>query len=559
MSMNSSLSGIEQQLDNSAAFNYTGWRKKFLLAVLRAASLAGIPLIAASFGSATPRDRVLFIGLYLVVVAFTVLPVSYNARAILLLSAVFLVGVNSIIAWGPWLDGSIFFISFITLTALLFDRPADYIALGLSIFTFVVVALLHQAGMISLSGASTITKTVIVDWVAYIADFVIPSLLILFAISQFKQEFAKIIGQVQETFNSLIKERTLLESRVAERTEMIELNASQLRASNNVAKVVAEIQDTGELMETVVRMIGQQFGYYHINLYILDERKRIAFLQAATNGADQAADQILKIEQDRRSAFNFVVTEKRHLLTSDLSPRFVHDRNHPLTRSRMLLPMRVRGNVIGILDLHSDQPQTFNQIDPDVLQSLADLVAIAIDNVRLINETKALLNQLERYTSTQTMETWAKQTSRNTPAYQYTPAGVRPLFSTSRQDDEGTARIPLKLQGQVIGSIKLRRKGAMAKWAERELNLVEKVAEQVSLALENSRLVEEAQKNAQRDQIIANISNRIRETLDIDSVIRTAAEELRKVFDLKEAEINIGAPQSQPDTPKRHTGMLRLR
>ncbi|KXK11919.1 MAG: hypothetical protein UZ14_CFX002002584 [Chloroflexi bacterium OLB14] len=80
--------------------------------------------------------------------------------------------------------------------------------------------------------------------------------------------------------------------------------------------------------------------------------------------------------------------------------------------------------------------------------------------------------------------------------------------------------------------------------------LVEKIADQISLALENSRLVEEAQKNATRDQMIANISTRIRETLDIKVVARAAAEEIRRVFDLKEAEIAIGHIQIEQQGEK---------
>ena len=97
------------------------------------------------------------------------------------------------------------------------------------------------------------------------------------------------------------------------------------------------------------------------------------------------------------------------------------------------------------------------------------------------------------------------------------------------------------LHGQTIGTITLKRKGAAAEWSEREQILVEKVADQVALAIENSRLVDETQKRAMRDQVIANISTRVRETLNVESVLQTAATELRKVFDLKEAEISIGS------------------
>lgn len=260
----------------------------------------------------------------------------------------------------------------------------------------------------------------------------------------------------------------------------------------------------------------------------------------------QLIGQAFRVESDRRNIINLVVTQNRHVITSDSDgSAFTRDVNFTLTRSRMLLPLAVRGNILGILDIHSEQPQAFSSQDAEILQTLADLVAISFDNARLINETKSLVSQLEMNTNIQTERTWRKLTSRQKPAYQYTPAGVRPVFSTNKKDNDDGLHIPLVLHGQKIGMIKLKRKGEAAHWSERERVLVEKIADQVALALENSRLVDEAQKSALRDQVIANVSTRVRETLDIESVVRTAATELRRAFDLKEAEILIGA--SQPD------------
>jgi GAF domain-containing protein len=119
------------------------------------------------------------------------------------------------------------------------------------------------------------------------------------------------------------------------------------------------------------------------------------------------------------------------------------------------------------------------------------------------------------------------------------------VFSSDKQQDGSGLLVPLVLHGQKIGVIKLKRKGSSAEWSERERILLAKIADQISLALENSRLVDESQKNAMRDQMIASISTQIRETLDIESVIRTATSELRRVFDLKEAEIVVGSQQSE--------------
>jgi len=401
-----------------------------------------------------------------------------------------------------------------------------------------------------------------IDWISYTIDFSVVSAILIVAIDQLKGEFASVTQNMQSTFQMLTTERAQLENRVRERTDELETRAIQLRSSASVSKTIAEIQNISELMETTTRLTSEQFGYYYVGLYLLDERKKTAFLQAASSDTGkQLVGQGFRVEKDRFNLFNRVVEYNRPYIASDIDgANFIRDINFPLTRSRMLLPLTVRNDVIGLLDMHSDQSQSFNMQDAEILQTLADLVAISIDNVRLINETKNLVLQLETNSSVQIRETWTKFTSRHKPAYQYTPAGVRPLFASNRQDNLEGLRVPLILHGQNIGNILLKRKGNQtATWSERERVLVEKVANQVALALENSRLVDETQKNALRDQVIANISARVRETLDVESVLRTATTELRRVFDLKEAEISIGAPQTENASAKKHTSALRLK
>jgi len=443
---------------------------------------------------------------------------------------------------------------------LLFDQRIDTIALLVSIFTYVLIATLQQLGLYQFRAAD-VPVTNLIDWVSCIIDFSIISIILIIAINQFKSEFTHVIQDVQNTFKTLATERTQLEERIRERTNELEARAIQLRSSADVSRTIAEIQDISELMESATKLASDQFGYYHVGLYLLDERKKTAFLQAASSAiGKQLIGQGFRIEPDRLNLISLVVEHNRPYITSDVDDvNFVRDTNFPLTRSRMILPLTVRNDVIGVLDMHSDQPQFFNTQDAEVLQTLADLVAISIDNVRLINETKNLVHQLEANTSVQTRETWTKFTSRHKPAYQYTPAGVRPLFANKKQDNLDGLHVPLMLHGQNIGNIILKRKGNTTAWSERERTLVEKVANQVALALENSRLVDETQKNALRDQVITNISARVRETLDVESVLRTATTELRRVFDLKEAEISIGSPQIENTPGKKHTSSLRLK
>jgi GAF domain-containing protein len=534
----------QQENPETSAFDYKGWRELFITTVLRIACVLGVALMVVSFPTATNTDKIIFVGLYIFLLAITLLRVPYSVRAFSLLFMVFTVGTNSILAWGPWLDGSIFFIAFIVLSALLFDQRVDIYALIISILTFAIISTLHQIGVFELR-APNAPSTSLADWVAYTMDFSIISAVLIFAIGQFKDAFIRIIQEIQNAFNILTTERSRLEERVRERTEELENRASQLRSSAAVARTIAEMQDITELMEATTKLTSEQFGYYNASLYLLDERKKIAFLQASSSSAgQQLVGQAFRVEPDRSNILNQVIEQNRPVATSDIDANFVRDPNFPLTRSRLVLPLTVRNNVIGVMDIHSDQVQTFSTQDAEIMQTLADLVAISIDNVRLINETKSLVLQLEATTSTQTHETWSKYTSRQRPAFQYTPAGVRPLFSNTKLKDKEGLHIPMVLHGQKIGEIMLKRKGVNAEWSDRERVLVEKVADQVALALENSRLVDETQKNALRNQVIANISTRVRETLDVESVIRTAAVELRRVFDLKETEISIGTSQT---------------
>jgi hypothetical protein len=135
------------------AFDYNEWRGQFILSILRAASVVGIILLIANFPTTPPRDRLLFIGLYLFLVAVTVLQVSYVLRVFTFLFVCFVVGMNGIIVWGPWQDGSLFLLSGVTLAALLLDRRADILALAAGAVLTAVIAWLQQAGLHQLQGA----------------------------------------------------------------------------------------------------------------------------------------------------------------------------------------------------------------------------------------------------------------------------------------------------------------------------------------------------------------------------------------------------------------------
>lgn len=541
-------------------FDYNSWKAGFILAVLRFACVLGIGLIAISLPNATRSDIILFSVLYFILIVLTFSPLPYPVRAGTLILIVYAIGINSILAWGPWLDGSLFFIAFIILSALLFEGKMDWFALLLSMATFTTIGILQINGVLIIT-AENLPAITPLDWAAYGINLLLIGGVLIAAINRFKQAFHQVILQTQTMFQTLSTERELLEIKIKERTEELELKTFQLKSATEVASSISEIQDTAALLDLAVKLIAEKFNFRHVGIFLLDERRRIAHLQASSS--ETGKQQIgygQRIESDQRNLFYRAVQSNRAVVTSEMEEiRFAQQMPSSEAAVRVVIPMTVRRNSIGILDIQSDRSAMLNSQDTEILKTLADLIGVSLDNSRLMSETRSLIQQLEKNTSFQTRKTWGKFTSKQQPSYQYTPAGVRPIFNPSKEDAGEVLVVPLTLYGQTIGKIKLKRTGEITNWTEREKLLIGKIADQVALALENSRLVDEAQKNSLRDQMIANISARIRETLDMESVIRTATTELRRLFDLKETEIIVGPIRPESTQSANNTISLRLK
>ena len=370
------------------------------------------------------------------------------------------------------------------------------------------------------------------------------SLLIAGLWSNNQQAWAKTVQTTTE--QETLTQATSHSEELAVYADALNRRNAQLQASARITSQLAEIHDTTALMNTAVRLTAEEFGYSHVGLYILDEGKRNAFLQAASSQTGIALmAQGFAMELGKDNPFNWVVERNSlyHISNTTDAP-FAPDSNFPQTQSRIILSLIVRGAVIGLLDIHSKQSAAFDKDIAEILQSLSGLIAISMDSARLLNDTRGAVSQLEALASHQSLEAWKKFTESHAPAYQYTPTGVRPLLAEIRIENADEMRIPLILHGQTIGVIALRRKNSSKEWTKRERILAEKIAVQAALALDNSRLVNDAQESALRDQMVAQVSGHLRETLDMDSILKTAAVELRKAFGLLEAEVRLDPPST---------------
>ncbi len=365
-------------------------------------------------------------------------------------------------------------------------------------------------------------------------------------------ELAADFNIMSERLSGLIND---LEQRVEERTASLIRKSDQLRAASRIARKTAEVQDLSVLLDMVANLVTDQFGFYHTGIFLINETGEEAVLQAASSeGGRRMVESGYSLLVGKQGLVGYAAAEKKPRIALDVAndAAFSNNPGLPKTRSELALPFVIRNSVLGVLDIQSDQPQAFSADDIDVLQTLADQIAVAIENARLLDESQAALTQLEALTNVRTREAWTQKLSGRGRVFTYTPLGLRAEKIVPASDNHVT--IPLILRGQKIGSISVVRKGG-ATLSPSDEELIAEVANQAGLAIDNIRLLEEATQRARQEQVVGKLAGRFSQSLDVDTLLQTAVRELAQLPDISEVSIFVGEQSSEmPGKPKNRRG-----
>jgi GAF domain-containing protein/HAMP domain-containing protein len=373
------------------------------------------------------------------------------------------------------------------------------------------------------------------------------------------------VGTLAQAFNIMTGQvRSLisgLERRVAERTLDLETRSAQLQAAAEVGRAAATIRNLDELLSVVTRMISERFGFYHVGIFLLDEQRVYAILRATNSlGGQKMVARGHKLQVGQQGIVGHVTAyrEPRVALNVGEDAAFFNNPDLPDTQSEMALPLLVGGELLGALDVQSTQPNAFTEQDVETLQVLADQVAIAINSAQLLQQTEALLETERRGYETLTRQTWNKQMSilenigftrgrtglfpimvaADTHLHAQLDAG-QPIIDPT---DDHILYLPVSVRGQLIGVMKLEKDRDVERWMPEEIDSMKSLAEQLGVALESARSYQQIQMSAERDRILGEISARIRETLDFETILRTATKEVRQVLDLPKVVVRLGSP-----------------
>ncbi|MBU0702960.1 MAG: GAF domain-containing protein [Chloroflexi bacterium] len=377
------------------------------------------------------------------------------------------------------------------------------------------------------------------------------------------------IEELGDEFNKMADELAgvigSLEQRVAERTADLERRSAYLEASAEVAHAATSILNPDQLIQQTVELIRERFGFYYVGLFQLDERREWAVLRAGTGEAGRAMLARGHRMRIGEGMIGWSIANAQARIALDVGEDAVRLATTELadTRSEAALPLRSRGQVLGALSVQDDQPDAFDEDILTVLQTMADQVAIALDNARLLAESQKALMAERRVYGESSRRVWAEMLgARADWGYLYAGHAVAPSTGDWRPEmvqaaetgqtvqsiepakgengaGEPTLVIPLRARDQVVGALRFQKGESDQAWTAEEVALLEILTEQLGVTLESARLYQDTQRRAARERLTGEITTRMRETLDMDTVLRTAVREVRQALGLPEVVVRL--------------------
>lgn len=391
------------------------------------------------------------------------------------------------------------------------------------------------------------------------------------------------IKQLFVSFGTMTRQMRALigrmEQRVIERTQELETRSRQLQTAAEVGRDITtrshalvgsgDRTSPGEemqaLLDLAVRQIAASFDYYQVSLFLVESDSQaaagrpitgmVAELKAASGEVGKKLlEQKLRLDLALPGVVSWAINNNQSRIIRDVNAEtaYIKEPLLPDTRAELAVPLRgsvaVQGiasgraeRVIGALDVQSRMVGAFDQNDAAALQIIADQLANAIQNLRLIDQLNKTISDLEQASGEFTRQAWKNYLQSRTAV---TMAGISATTASQdlpedvlEADQSSIVNLPLRVRDQVIGGIDLVFEGQQA--SPEVINLAEEAANRLGLVLESTRLLQEARRLALREQLIGQVAGQVRATLDIDEVMKNAIQGIGEAMEMSEVEIRL--------------------
>lgn len=363
--------------------------------------------------------------------------------------------------------------------------------------------------------------------------------------------------KAQDALDLLEQKRLELETQ----TVSLEQQNLALQMVAEVAHISAQIKNQDVLLEEIVHLLSTRLKIDHIGIFLADEQFEHAHL-LATNSKEGREMLASGYKLDiSTNLFGFALPESDVIACQAGKQSYFISRPVSLAESKTnrSYPIVTSSQLLGLINVQTISPEPL-QIDPDTFRGIVAQIALLLENMRLIDQLQKQVREIKSLAKEATQTAWKEWERRQVLGYSYNqlqllpcretfPRAVHDLLMSGKSASYVVAEprphsrlvAPIILRDNVIGVIGYEDENPEHVWHASEIALLETIAGRVSLALENSRLVADAQQRAEQERVLGQVTTKIRETFDIETILQTAVAEIQRSYELEEAEIRLQA------------------
>ncbi len=495
-----------------------------------------------------------------------ILVIPYKTRANGLLFILFAFGVYTSLTTQSIIDNKVILACLLVAATIFRGRMVGLFAAILSALTATLL------GWVSLANRSITfpgeNGAGLYTWLLDSILFIIISILIIVILDRFSSHVEKEVKAQHENQIRHLKQIEELDISLKKMAKEFIRNEEMFETNSLFVHQFTSDASPDDTLQKIVQRIQEQFNYYHVGGYIVDEKKEFAVLKAAASkGGDQFLDRNLRIKLSDSSVVSYAFSRAE----LRLSPNITEETNFhtipllPGTKSELALPLLHNEEVIGIIDVQNDQLAAFSPTELKILKNYADQAAILYVKSVYHQKLGKAQDELDGTYRQYTQKSWRshlmqgkqkvairyrqdvleKEAPQPIEAIQAITEGkpviVKDKTSPGSKKATSTVTLPIKLRNQVIGALhfKLETSHLPEDW----LILMESISDRLAVALENARLLEEIQSRASREHLVSEISTKIRSSPNVDQVLRTAVSEIGQKLGVSEVMIHLHSDQ----------------
>jgi GAF domain-containing protein len=333
-----------------------------------------------------------------------------------------------------------------------------------------------------------------------------------------------VIVQEQESYQASLQRALQNElSQVRRLTERLDRRQKQMREVINIYSAIANLENEADILSHFVALAQSQLDLVGVAVFELSLNQHLVMVRASAG--------------DLPETITPEATQPTGLLKQTITQNqpFISEGQEGLYE--IFVPLKVGGSrTLGILALWLTTTEPAEDI-LGFVQPLAIMLTTTWQNVRLLAQAEERTQELETLQGQRVQQMWTTAQPGIQQTYLYD--GLSVAEGHAGETDRDDLILPIAIREWPIGHLNLPVTADHA-WSEEDLAFVEAIIREMTNALENTRLIQDTQSRARREQTIREITEKMRSTVSLQELVQTTARELGQHLSAGHAVVELG-------------------